>query len=693
MWKNLLRLLLPCVLSAAVLAQPTTFPTVPFHGLELTYSLDGAVLESEKDSQTAQLHERRYTGRAFGTLRVAGYAKAGERPGRSQAMLRASLFLDDKPVQKFEKPVYDNSQVPFSLEMAVPATARTCQFFIHLSEGGEDGVRVRGTLNLNPKTAQSPMDSLLAIYRARIPKGLVSTGPQNNILSVGDARYDGFCCGGYQKKVLDLLDELRYSADLQERTLMDAFDYGPIEGLAGAHQAVVIYPKGTDWEKTGTVLDPWLNQAPSVYSIASWASLYDPIRPSREYAKDAPNYPLLGGAYVNPKLRADLSQDEERFIARLQQLSPAHYKFQAGMNNRERKSWVRGAMERFRRRGHVFVDCPVQASVVDAQGRAVPGTLKLPVTRSAKDVWTQIDYNPAAGLKLRLDPLGAGPVTVLVYEDDSPSGRVSYQLPAPSARQDLPLSPPGHPWAGAQMTRLAGSSGAPARLIPPTQTLFDNFNPGAVRNGPPNLLSFKFLSPVHIHQIRTYHYGLQADPGSVTLVRGETGQRYGPWACSGLEGQGGVANAFWVANPDQQLPAGTYRLEVSNPASWSYNEQSGGCGFASVHGYPAAKDVASPYPLSGEWIGTWSNSVGESGADTLALQEDRLGNLSGVWSGNIPVRGRRLSLTEIELRGSNARRDFTVRGTLQGEELVLRYNARRLDAQGSYTGECHFRKK
>lgn len=183
-----------------VFSQPWIFPSTPFHGLKLTYSVDGAILESQKDTATTDLQERRYSGRAAGTLRVSGFAKVGDRPGRSQARLRVTLFVDDQPVQRFEKSVADNSQVPFSLETVLPSAGRNAQFFVHLSEGGEDGVRVRGTLSLNPKTAVSPLDSLIAIYKARIPKGIASSGPENNMRGVVDARLVSFRCGGYQSR-------------------------------------------------------------------------------------------------------------------------------------------------------------------------------------------------------------------------------------------------------------------------------------------------------------------------------------------------------------------------------------------------------------------------------------------------------------------------------------------------------------
>lgn len=106
----------------------------------------------------------------------------------------------------------------------------------------------------------------------------------------------------------------------------------------------------------------------------------------------------------------------------------------------------------------------------------------------------------------------------------------------------------------------------------------------------------------------------------------------------------------------------------------------------------AGSQATAPASFGGRWAGTWTNSVGESGPDTLTLREDASGNLSGVWSGYVEVHGRRLSPTSLELRGSTANRAFTIRGQLVGGELVLRYTARRLDGQGSYEGESRFQR-
>ena len=45
-------------------------------------------------------------------------------------------------------------------------------------------------------------------------------------------------------------------------------------------------------------------------------------------------------------------------------------------------------------------------------------------------------------------------------------------------------------------------------------------------------------------------------------------------------GQGGVQNAVWICHPEVDLPAGSYTVLDSGAATWSFNGESGGAGFA-----------------------------------------------------------------------------------------------------------------
>ncbi len=95
--------------------------------------------------------------------------------------------------------------------------------------------------------------------------------------------------------------------------------------------------------------------------------------------------------------------------------------------------------------------------------------------------------------------------------------------------------------------------------------------------------SFTLDKPAKLSIFTTYHYvdGGGPAPGTLALT-GPDGKTYGPWQTKGLEGQGGVANAFWEARPDVLLPAGTYKVVDSDPSTWSTNDKAKGVGFTTV---------------------------------------------------------------------------------------------------------------
>ena len=82
-------------------------------------------------------------------------------------------------------------------------------------------------------------------------------------------------CGDYQHVLLEWLDAIR-SSETHGHLLNggpgcpNLIDYCPIQSYGGIHQAVVIYPTGTNWLNTGIVLDPWYRQTATTYPIADW---------------------------------------------------------------------------------------------------------------------------------------------------------------------------------------------------------------------------------------------------------------------------------------------------------------------------------------------------------------------------------------------------------------------------------------
>jgi hypothetical protein len=91
-------------------------------------------------------------------------------------------------------------------------------------------------------------------------------------------------------------------------------------------------------------------------------------------------------------------------------------------------------------------------------------------------------------------------------------------------------------------------------------------------------------------------------------------------------------------------------------------------------------------PFAGKWYGRWSNNLGESGDDSLVLKEDQNGNISGVWTNEVSVSGRRINGSTIELQGWTATRSYQMTVTATGNEITMQYTATRLNSSGSYRG-------
>jgi hypothetical protein len=132
------------------------------------------------------------------------------------------------------------------------------------------------------------------------------------------------------------------------------------------------------------------------------------------------------------------------------------------------------------------------------------------------------------------------------------------------------------------------------------ELIFEVGNVGGVGNGPSKTTKLKLSSPHVVTLIRNYHWnsGRGAAPGSIAL-KGKDGDIYGPWQATGSPGQGGVPNAYWTVYPNIALPAGTYSVIDSDPATWSHNTESNNRGFVRVEGYPADAGQAPASPSSG----------------------------------------------------------------------------------------------
>ena len=97
--------------------------------------------------------------------------------------------------------------------------------------------------------------------------------------------------------------------------------------------------------------------------------------------------------------------------------------------------------------------------------------------------------------------------------------------------------------------------------------------------------------------------------------------------------------------------------------------------------------------FAGKWAGTWSNSLGETGDDTLTLTEDEDGNLTGTWTGDVPVSGSRTNRNSFELKGKTKNRSYQITGAVKNGVLNLKYVVTRLNMDGSYDGKATLKRE
>ena len=108
-----------------------------------------------------------------------------------------------------------------------------------------------------------------------------------------------YSCGGYQGQVLEFLNSIKFNKNPKISSLLNGYDYGPIEApFRVVHQGVVIYPRGTVWKETGIVLDPWPTQVPQIYTVDQFRGWFSWSQPSYIGQGKNATYPTHGHAYM-----------------------------------------------------------------------------------------------------------------------------------------------------------------------------------------------------------------------------------------------------------------------------------------------------------------------------------------------------------------------------------------------------------
>lgn len=135
-----------------------------------------------------------------------------------------------------------------------------------------------------------------------------------------------------------------------------------------------------------------------------------------------------------------------------------------------------------------------------------------------------------------------------------------------------------------QTQSLTQTPTAAPTVQPETELVFSNYNSAGVSNNPSSPTVFTLTVSRKIYLIQDYHWNNAKGktPGTISL-KSQDGKTYGPWTAQGAPGQGGVPDAYWTVYPNTEIPAGTYTIVDSDPASWAQNTGSKGIGMSQVY--------------------------------------------------------------------------------------------------------------
>lgn len=157
----------------------------------------------------------------------------------------------------------------------------------------------------------------------------------------------------------------------------------------------------------------------------------------------------------------------------------------------------------------------------------------------------------------------------LERERARPAQQTALPAGAPTATQPAPMPPV-----------------VPAVALPKSEVLFVLDSDERLKSGPGKPTKFELDEPRVITLIRTTHWngGRGAPPGHIGL-QCRDGKTYGPWPAVGLPDRKGTPDVYWVVRPNIALSATVCAIQDSDPATWSYAEDTRQRGLARVEGY------------------------------------------------------------------------------------------------------------
>ena len=208
--------------------------------------------------------------------------------------------------------------------------------------------------------------------------------------------------------------------------------------------------------------------------------------------------------------------------------------------------------------------------------------------------------------------------------------------------------------AGCKTTDRPNSADPGTTSDGPETLLFSMNSLAGVSDNPPVRTIFTLGDSARITKIMTYHWnsGRGSAPGTLALANTETGAVFGPWTAvaskTGYDLTPGTAWSktstappylYWSVQPNVSVPAGSYQVIDSDPATWSYTFDAGQMGISFVFGWlahPAARmdaaagttDVGFVHsnPDFGSNVGAWD--AGDAGADAVSFRGGVTGTIT-----------------------------------------------------------------
>jgi hypothetical protein len=128
-----------------------------------------------------------------------------------------------------------------------------------------------------------------------------------------------------------------------------------------------------------------------------------------------------------------------------------------------------------------------------------------------------------------------------------------------------------------------------AMPVPKSVVLLDIDSGEKLKNNPDKASKFELDEPHVITLVRTTHWngGRGAPPGRIGL-QCRDGKIHGPWPAVGVADKQGRPNIHWEVRPNITLGATACSILDSDPATWSYAEDTRKRGLTRVEGYSAA---------------------------------------------------------------------------------------------------------